>query len=93
MSFLYFGYVSVELLETYLYSTSWQRFTGVKGIPLYSKFERGALNTLEAFDYLDFGFVSDWSLTDASPDIRISDLIQVRGIPKIEKRCKRRMLC
>jgi hypothetical protein len=28
----------------------------------------------ESFEHLDFGFVSDWSETDASPDIRISNL-------------------
>jgi hypothetical protein len=28
------------------------------------------------FEHLDFGFVSDWSLTDASPDIRISDFLR-----------------
>ena len=28
----------------------------------------------QKFDHLKFGFVSDWSETDASPDIRILDL-------------------
>ena len=27
------------------------------------------------FDNLNFGFVSDWSETDASPDIRNSDFL------------------
>jgi len=29
--------------------------------------------------HLDFEFVSDWSLTDASPDIRISDFFGSNG--------------
>jgi hypothetical protein len=33
------------------------------------------------FEHLDFGFVSDWSETDASPDIRIYDLV-IFYIPK-----------
>jgi len=28
-----------------------------------------------SFEHLDLGFVSDWSLTDASPEIRISNLL------------------
>jgi hypothetical protein len=28
-----------------------------------------------SFEHLDFGFVSDWSETDASPDIRISNFL------------------
>ncbi len=30
-------------------------------------------HTFWEFENLDLGFVSDWSETDASPDIRISD--------------------
>jgi hypothetical protein len=40
----------------------------------------------QEFDHLRFGFISDWSETDASPDIRISDLQKKRRQKGIEER-------